>query len=297
VSRPPARPTAKKRAAAKAAPAATAPEPPPDAAAAPTPSREIESYAGDPNFMMTLARGLAVIRAFTQQRRRPTIAQLSMKTGIPRAAVRRCLYTLSQLGYVASDDGRSFALRPRILALGHAYLTSSPLASSAQPILDTVSDAVHESCSMAILEGDDILYIARSRTSTRIMSIDLGVGSRLPAYCTSMGRMLLAGLEPRELAAYFARIRCVPYTERTLTAPEKVRQQVAKARADGFAIVDQELEIGLRSIGVPVKDAHGRIVAAINISVQASRVTIADMETKFRPPLEVAAHELGMLLS
>jgi len=190
-----------------AKPAPAEPQSLPAADEAPTAAREIEAYAGDPNFMMTLARGLAVVRAFTQQRRRPTIAQLSMKTGIPRAAVRRCLYTLSQLGYVASDDGRSFALRPRVLALGHAYLTSSPLAASAQPILDQVSDAVHESCSMAILEGDEILYIARSRTSTRIMSIDLGVGSRLPAFCTSMGRVLLAGLATKDLAAYFARVR------------------------------------------------------------------------------------------
>jgi IclR family pca regulon transcriptional regulator len=265
--------------------------------AAPTAASEIEAYAGDPNFMATLARGLAVIRAFTQQRRRPTIAQLSMKTGIPRAAVRRCLYTLSQLGYVASDDGRNFALRPRILALGHAYLTSSPLAASAQPILDQVSDAVHESCSMAILEGDDILYIARSRTSTRIMSIDLGVGSRLPAYCTSMGRMLLAGLSPKELGAYFARARFVPYTNRTVTAPEKLKLLIDAARTADHAIVDQELEIGLRSIGVPVKDAHGRIAAAINISVQASRLSSADMEAKLRPPLVTAAHELGLLLS
>ena len=280
-----------------AKPAPAEPQSLPAADEAPTAAREIEAYAGDPNFMMTLARGLAVVRAFTQQRRRPTIAQLSMKTGIPRAAVRRCLYTLSQLGYVASDDGRSFALRPRVLALGHAYLTSSPLAASAQPILDQVSDAVHESCSMAILEGDEILYIARSRTSTRIMSIDLGVGSRLPAFCTSMGRVLLAGLATKDLAAYFARVRLAPYTNRTVTAPDKVRQLIDAARTADYAIVDQELEIGLRSIGVPVKDAHGRIAAAVNISVQASRMSCADMEATLRPPLVTAAHELGLLLA
>ena len=290
-------PRASRSPAAKPA-AQTAPQPAsPTEDAAPTAAREIEAYAGDPNFMMTLARGLAVIRAFTQQRRRPTIAQLSMKTGIPRAAVRRCLYTLSQLGYVASDDGRSFALRPRVLALGHAYLTSSPLAASAQPILDQVSDAVHESCSMAILEGDEILYIARSRTSTRIMSIDLGVGSRLPAFCTSMGRVLLAGLAAKDLAAYFARVRLAPYTNRTVTAPDKVRQLIDAARTADYAIVDQELEIGLRSIGVPVKDAHGRIAAAVNISVQASRMSCTDMESTLRPPLVTAAHELGLLLA
>jgi IclR family transcriptional regulator, pca regulon regulatory protein len=262
-----------------------------------TAAQEIQLYSGDPDFMSTLARGLAVVRAFTQQRKPLTIAQLSMKTGIPRAAVRRCLYTLSELGYVASDDGRNFSLRPRILALGHAYLTSSPLAASAQPILDHVSDTVHESCSMSILEGDEILYIGRSRTSTRIMSIDLTVGSRLPAYCTSMGRILLSGLDPADLTHYFSRVRMVPHTAKTQTSPEKVRTIVESLRARDCAVVDQELEIGLRSISVPVRDAHGRIAAAINISVQATRMSIADMEATLKPPLAAAAHELGLLLN
>ncbi len=261
-----------------------------------TAAQDIQRYSGDPDFMATLARGFAVVRAFTQQRRPLTIAQLSIKTGIPRAAVRRCLYTLGELGYVGSDDGRNFALRPRILALGHAYLTSSPLASSAQPILDRVSDSAHESCSMSILEGDEILYIARSRTSTRIMSIDLGVGSRLPAYCTSMGRILLSGLAPKDLASYFSRVRIAPHTPKTQTSPDKVRAIIENLRNRDCAIVDQELEIGLRSISVPVRDAQGRVAAAINISVQATRMTIAEMEATMKPPLQAAAHELGLLL-
>lgn len=130
-----------------------------------TPAVQIQAHAGDPNFMTSLARGLAVIRAFAQQRSALSIAQLSLHTAIPRAAVRRCLYTLSQLGYVACDDGRSFALRAQILALGHAYLSSFPLATSAQPLLDQVSQAVHESCSMAILDNDEIMYVARSAVS------------------------------------------------------------------------------------------------------------------------------------
>src|SRR6266567_5247414 len=168
-----------------------------------TPASEIQAFGGDPNFMASLARGLAVIRAFTQQRRHLTIAQLSQRTGIPRAAVRRCLYTLAKLGYVASDDGRTYALRPRILALGHAYLSSTPLANAVQPLLDQITSELHESSSMAVLEGDDILYIARSSTTTRVMSIDLGIGSRLPAYCTSMGRVLLAGLPDAEMESRF----------------------------------------------------------------------------------------------
>jgi len=256
---------------------------------------EIQALSGDPNFMTSLARGLAVIRAFSQQRRKMSIAQLSLRTGIPRAAVRRCLYTLAKLGYAGAEDGATFALRPQILALGHAYLSSVPLVMSAQPILDRVSDATHESCSLAIMDGDEILYVARSSSSKRIMSIDLGVGSRLPTHCTSMGRVLLANLAEDELARYLRRIKLAPHTDRTIVSKEQLARTIAGVRDAGFAIVDQELEIGLRSIAVPVKDYRGRVAAAINISVQAARVSSAEMEKTFLPALRAAADELGML--
>jgi IclR family pca regulon transcriptional regulator len=260
-----------------------------------TAADDIQALSGDPNFMTSLARGLAVIRGFSQQRRRMSIAQLSLRTGIPRAAVRRCLYTLGKLGYVGSEDGRNFALRPQILALGHAYLSSVPLVMAAQPVLDQVSAATRESCSLAIMDGDEILYVARSSSSTRIMSIDLGVGSRLPAHCTSMGRVLLANLPPDELAAYLRRVKLAPYTNRTIVAKEALAETLAAVRDTGYALVDQELEIGLRSIAVPVKDYRARVAAAINISVQAPRVSIAEMEKSFLQPLRRAADELGML--
>jgi IclR family pca regulon transcriptional regulator len=261
-----------------------------------TPVVQIQGFAGDPNFMASLARGLAVIRAFTQQRRSLTIAQVSKRTGIPRAAVRRCLYTLAALGYVGSDDGRNYALRPRILALGHAYLSSTPLVSAVQPLLDQLTSTLHESSSMAVLESDEILYVARSSTTTRLMSIDLGIGSRLPAYCTSMGRVLLAGVAPAELDAYLSRVKLVKLTGRTVTEPAELKVVLTKVRRDGYALVDQELEIGLRSIAVPVADAAGRVVAAINIGTQSSRVSVAEMESKFLPALQAAAHELALLL-
>lgn len=266
-------------------------------AAAVTPAVEIQAFAGDPNFMASLARGLSVIRAFTQQRRPLTIAQLSQRTGIPRAAVRRCLYTLARLGYVATDDGRTYSLRPRILTLGHAYLSSTPIVNAVQPLLDQITSVVHESSSMAVLEGDEILYIARSSTTTRVMSIDLGIGSRLPAYCTSMGRVLLAGLSSAELDAHLGRVKLVKLTGRTVSEPAELKAVLAKVRRDGFSIIDQELEIGLRSIAVPVSDPAGKVVAAINIGTQSSRVSVAEMETKFLPPLQAAAHELGLLLA
>ena len=265
------------------------------AATATTTADEIQALSGDPNFMTSLARGLAVIRGFSQQRRKMSIAQLSLRTGIPRAAVRRCLYTLAKLGYVGAEDGGTFALRPQILSLGHAYLSSVPLVMAAQPILDQVSATTHESCSLAIMDGDEILYVARSSSSKRIMSIDLGVGSRLPTHCTSMGRVLLAHLAEDELASYLRRVKLAPYTNRTIVAKEQLTRTIVGVREAGFAIVDQELEIGLRSIAVPVKDYRGRVAAAINISVQAARVSSAEMEKAFLPPLRSAADELGLL--
>jgi len=285
--RPNAQPPAKNGASAKRLRAAHRP--------ATTTADEIQALSGDPNFMASLARGLAVILGFSQQRRKMSIAQLSLRTGIPRAAVRRCLYTLAKLGYVGAEDGGTFALRPQILSLGHAYLSSVPLVMGAQPILDQVSTTTQESCSLAIMDGDEILYVARSSSSKRIMSIDLGVGSRLPTHCTSMGRVLLAHLTDDELASYLRRIKLAPYTNRTIVSKEQLTRTVAGVREAGFAIVDQELEIGLRSIAVPVKDYRGRVEAAINISVHAARVSGAEMEKAFLPPLRDAADELGML--
>jgi IclR family pca regulon transcriptional regulator len=262
----------------------------------PTVADEIEAMSGDPNFMTSLARGLAVIRGFTQQKRSVTIAQLSNRTGIPRAAVRRCLYTLSRLGLVGSEDGKTFSLRPKILGLSHAYLSSTTLASSAQPLLDRVSDVLHESSSVALLDGDEILYIARSSTHRRIMSVDLSIGTRLPAYCTSMGRVILAHLPPPELEAYLERVKLVAHTNRTLVDPARLRKELAQVARNDYAIVDQELELGLRSIAVPVRDLSGRVVAAMNIGTQASRVPSAELSRRFLPELKAAALELHAML-
>ncbi|WP_082824226.1 IclR family transcriptional regulator domain-containing protein [Crenobacter luteus] len=260
-----------------------------------TAADDIASQSGDPNFMTSLARGLAVIQAFSQQRRLMSISQISQKTGIPRAAVRRCLYTLAKLGFVAAEDGRNFALRPRILSLGHAYLASTPLAKAAQPVLRHVSNALNESSSIAILDGDEILYIARASTS-RIMTIDLDIGSRLPASCTSMGRVLLSQLPADELDAYLARVKLVQYTPHTLISADALAAELAKVRAQGYAIIDQELEIGLRSIAVPIVSQDGRVVAAINVGVQAARVPVAELESRVLPVLREAAGELSLLL-
>ena len=260
------------------------------------PLASLDEFHGDPNFMMSLARGLLVIQAFSERRLQLSISQLSKRTALSRASVRRCLHTLSKLGFAGTDDGRSFYLRPRVLALGHSYLSSMPLATAAQPILEHLSQILHESCSIALLDGTEIVYVARANV-TRIMAIDLGVGTRLPAFCTSMGRVLLANLPANELESVLPKIEFKRFTDRTVTSVEKLRQVLAAVKREGHAIIDQELELGLRSMAVPVRNPAGRVVAAINVGAHGQRVSIQDMRTRFLPYLHAAAQELCLLLN
>lgn len=259
------------------------------------PAAALEVYTGDPNFMASLARGLLVIQAFTPQTPQMTISQISVRTGLSRAAVRRCLYTLSKLGFAGAEDGQRYSLRPKMLTLANTYTATSTLANAAQPILERMSAAMGESFSVATLDGDDIVYIARTSV-TRVMSVDLHVGSRLPAFCTSMGRVLLAYLPQDQLEAYFARATFPQFTPRTMTSPDKLRLALRNVRRNGYALVDQELEIGLRSIAVPVYAPNGRVVATVNLSGSAPRMPMLEMQTKFLPHLRAAASELSVFL-
>jgi IclR family pca regulon transcriptional regulator len=260
-----------------------------------SPAKRIQAFTGDPDFMTSLARGLAVVQAFQERKRHLTIAQISHRTEIPRAAVRRCLHTLIKLGY-ATTDGRTYSLLPKVLTLGHAYLSSTPLAVSAQPYLDRMSEQLHEACNMATLEGDDILYIARSATTQRLISVDLSVGGRLPAYCTSMGRILLAALDDATLHDYLEHVDLQPKTSRTLTTTEGLLQCLQLVRQQGWCIVDQELEQGLRSIAVPVYDASGQVLAALNVSTHAGRASRTDLEQRILPIMLGASRDLSTQL-
>jgi IclR family pca regulon transcriptional regulator len=260
-----------------------------------SPSAALDVYAGDPNFMTSLARGLLVIQSFSPQTPQMTISQLSTKTGLSRAAVRRCLYTLTKLGFAGVEDGSRYALRPRMLTLSNTYSASSSLATAAQPILERMSAVLHESFSVATLDGEDIVYIALSSVS-RVMSDDLHIGSRLPAYCTSMGRVLLAYLPSDQLEQYLARVVLTPHTTRTVSSVEKLRLALRNVRRHGYALVDQEYEVGLRSLAVPVYSPTGRVVATLNLSGSAPRMPAYDMQTRFLPHLRNAAAELGAFL-
>ncbi len=260
-----------------------------------TPAASLDIYTGDPNFMTSLARGLIVIQAFTQQSPQMTISQLSIKTGLSRAAVRRCLYTLTKLGFAGAEDGSRYSLRPRMLTLSHTYTASNTLSSAAQPILERMSSALRESFSVATLDGEDIVYIART-TVSRLMAVDLHIGSRLPAYCTSMGRVLLAYLPSDQLESYLSKIVLTPYTTRTVNSIEKLRLHLRNIRRSGYAICDQEYEVGLRSLAVPVYSPSGRAVATINLSGNAQRMSVLDMQTRYLPHLRNAASELSVFL-
>jgi IclR family pca regulon transcriptional regulator len=279
-------------------PRQTLPTVPPPAIAGPkpTPATALDVYTGDPNFMTSLARGLVVIQAFTQQSPQMTISQLSIKTGLSRAAVRRCLYTLTKLGFAGAEDGSRYSLRPRMLTLSHTYTTSNSLSSAAQPILERMSAALRESFSVATLDGEDIVYIARTQVN-RVMAVDLHIGSRLPAYCTSMGRVLLAYLPAEQLEQYLAKVVLTPHTTRTITSVEKLRLALRNVRRNGYALVDQEYEVGLRSLAVPVHSASGRVVATVNLSGNAPRLSVLEMQSRYLTPLRNAASELSVFLN
>ncbi|KEY57724.1 IclR family transcriptional regulator C-terminal domain-containing protein [Serratia sp. DD3] len=254
-----------------------------------------DKYKGDPNFMASLARGLEVLQAFKPNYSEMSVSEIAQITAIPRAAVRRCLYTLKALGFVHCPDGRHYRLLPRVLTLGHAYLSSSELAKAAQNSLDYLSKLLNESCSVATLDGDQILYVARAGVK-RIMTIDLGRGSRLPAYATSMGMVLLSALDTQQLDNYLSRVTLSPLTEFTITQAEVLRAELAQVRRQGYAINEQQLEIGLRSIAVPMYSRKGGVVAAMNVGVNASQVSAAELRERVLPQLQRAAMELALLL-
>ncbi|MGW6280907.1 IclR family transcriptional regulator domain-containing protein [Kribbella sp. NPDC055071] len=246
-------------------------------------------------FLQGLERGLAVIRAFSAAAPSLTLSEVARAVGITPATARRILLTLEELGYVRSDS-RRFSLTPRVLALGWAYLSSLDLGELAGPFMEELSATTRESCSIATLDLPDIVYVARVPTS-RIMTVALGVGARLPAYPTSMGRVLLAGLADDELTSYLSSLHAEALTSRTVTGADKLRETIDRARTDGYALVDQELELGLRSIAAPIHDARGRIIAALNVSAHASRSTLASLRTDVLPHLQAAADQITTALT
>ncbi|MED5618570.1 IclR family transcriptional regulator [Ideonella sp. BN130291] len=265
--------------------AAALPGSPSDAPAAPRP--------GD-TYVQSFARGLAVIRSFSAHAPSQSLSEVAARTGLTRAGARRILLTLEGLGYVECQ-GRQFRLTPKILDLGFAYLSSLPLWNLAEPVMEELVAQVKESCSAAVLDGTELVYVLRVPTH-KIMSINLGIGSRLPAYCTSMGRVLLAGLPPDELERRLHASPLEARTPRTVVDVAALMRIVTQTREQGWALVNQELEEGLVSLAAPILDRGGRTIAALNISGQFNRTPPEHMLTHFLPRLRSAADRISQLL-
>jgi IclR family pca regulon transcriptional regulator len=251
------------------------------------------------DFVQSLGRGLQVIRSFGHEHQQMTLSDIARETGLTRAAARRFLLTLTALGYVR-NDGRSFSLTPRVLELGYAYLSGLTLTEVAQPHVEDLVERVHESSSVAVLDEDHIVYVVRVPTR-RIMTVAISVGTRFPAYATSMGRVLLAGLPPDELQRRLEHVSIEPLTKHTVTDTGQLRALIDQVRAEGFATTDQELEDGLRSAAAPIRDRSGTVIAAINASAQAPRVSMHQLRREILPEVidaarrietDLAAHDL-----
>ncbi|GAB2664417.1 IclR family transcriptional regulator domain-containing protein [Nocardia goodfellowii] len=247
------------------------------------------------DYVQSLGRGLAVIRSFDATHPRRTLSEVAKATDLTRATARRFLLTLAELGYVRTD-GSLFWLTPRVLDLGYSYLSSLTLPEVAGPHLESLAEQVQESTSISILDDEDVVYVARVPVS-RIMTVSINIGTRFPAFATSMGRVLLAGLDDEAFEQYLAKVSLTPLTGRTIITTEQLRAEVAKVRRDGHCIVDQELEDGLRSMAAPIRDRTGAVVAAVNISTQAARYSAAAVRKDLIPPLlataEAIRHDLA----
>jgi IclR family transcriptional regulator, pca regulon regulatory protein len=257
-------------------------------------ARPKSSAAKDKEFMLTLAKGLAVLNSFGRDRPTMTLSQAAQMVDLSRATARRVLHTLVKLGYVQQND-RQFALSPRIMQLGFAYISSQSWIDHAMPLMKALSERFHESCSAAILEGTEIIYVARIPTR-RIMSAALAVGSRLPAFHSSMGRIQLGFLDEVEIWRRLKSVRIEPMTPATITDLQALYERVRDDRRQGFSIVDEELERGLRSIAVPIADRDGQCVGAINLSTHSTRTTRNELREAFLPELKAVAAQMSALV-
>lgn len=246
------------------------------------------------SYVQSFARGLDVLRSFGADAPAQTLSEAAERVGLTRAGARRILLTLQTLGYV-EQDGRLFRLTPRVMELGFAYLSAQPWWGLAQPVMEELTRELKESSSAAVLDGDEIVYVLRVPTH-RIMSINLGVGTRLPAHCTSMGRVLLAALPEDERARRVAAMTLEARTPKTIVDPDALMDTLSRVRRQGWALINEELELGLLSLAAPIRDRTGRVVAAINVSGQAQHTSPQAMQAQFLPRLLDAAERIGAMM-
>jgi IclR family pca regulon transcriptional regulator len=253
--------------------------------------REFAAFEGNPDFVLSLARGLSVIESFEGHSEGLSIAEISRQTGLSRAATRRLLITLELLGYVETA-GRVYRLRHRVLRLGLSYLSSNSLSAVAQPAVQRITDELDESSAVCVFDGEEALCVAGA-VRKRLMSPGVSMGSRLPAYCTALGRVLLAGLPENRLTAYLDHTELKPLTRKTTVSRPTFLEELRRIRGEGYAVVDQELECGLRAIAVPILSSQGHVAAALGVGAPTYRVSTREMQSRFLPLLQEHARVIG----
>ncbi|MGD9923981.1 MAG: IclR family transcriptional regulator C-terminal domain-containing protein [Pseudorhodoplanes sp.] len=257
------------------------------------PEERLAETAG-PEFLEALARGLRIIQTFGQDRRQLSLSDIAKLVGLPRASVRRTLHTLIHLGF-AETDGRMFRLTPRVLMLAGAYLSSNPVSTLIQPALERLSTDIGEACSAAVLDGDDMVMIAHA-SPARVLQLSGQIGMRLPAVSSSLGRILLASFDDERLDALLSRVRPKPLTAQTVTGKNELRRAILRARAEGYSLVDQEVELGFRSISVALQRLDGKALGSLNVGAHTERGSLDTMVDRFLPKLRALAGELRQQL-
>jgi len=260
----------------------------------PTPLPATVTPLDQPDFVTALARGLSVIRAFDAEGPPATLAEIARRVGLARATVRRSLITLETLGYV-ENDGRTFSLTAKVLSLGYSYLSSTPLARASKPFLEDIAATLNESSGTAILDGDNVVLLVRVPVQ-RMVNPGIPSGSRLPAYCTATGHVLLSGQPDDVIEDYLARVKPEPLTPHTETDIARIRSSIFATRENGYAFRSEQAEIGIRAISVPIENAQKRIIAAMNIVAPVNRVSEEEMVGRFLPLMRKKAEEIGRAL-
>ncbi len=244
--------------------------------------------------VQSLIKGLTVIQAFNKDRSIMTLSEVAAVTGFTRAAARRFLLTLVSEGY-AKQEGKQFSLTAKILNLGFAYLASQDIWQSAKPLMQQLVEQLNESCSAAVLAGEDVVYVGRVATTKRLMSVSLNVGTRLPAFATSLGRVLLADMTERALNDFLDKCQVEQYTAFTLTKKSELAAEISRVNLQGYSLVEQELELGLTSISVPVRNKAGKALGALSISTHISQTSTKQILTTILPALKVCAERIEQL--
>jgi IclR family transcriptional regulator, pca regulon regulatory protein len=267
------------------------------ARAKPPASEDGEGRAGeDREIVYSVLKAFDVLKAFSRHKPKMTLSEVAEYAGMSRASARRFLLTFTHAGYMETD-GKRFQLTPKLLELGHSVLASLNVWDVARPILTELSERVDENAYGAVLDGTDVLYVVHIPAATRVVNVNLRVGSRLPAYCTSIGRVLWSGLSDEAVEQVLSDIKPVALTPKTVTAKGRLRELIGEARRVGWSIVDEELEIGLRSVSVPIRSAQGSVIAAINVCAPSVRVSAEEIRTRVLPEVLAAAERITLALT